>query len=480
MNYLTSLWLTFNGFTHSNPIFAGAVSLWGLGVVTWLFRKVPTKIIGHIHSQITTTLSFDNSELGWARENYASFMEWYMKNKWSHYSRSLSLQTFGNQFFDRHNGHGSRNAADVAIGNGSHFFFYKRRLFLMTRSAMEKQGRDNVIYNVQLTMFGRDKQIMQQLVDEFCHKFPANKLKLTRWKNGYWADYAMLDRRELRTVIVEKALKRSLVKAIEDFQLNEAWYAERGLPWKKTFVLHGIPGTGKTSLIKAIASHFNMNVCRLNLNTLSDDMLEEALANIPSNSILAIEDFDSAKATRRRQAMKKDDRRTSPTYTVKVDGNGRTSVASTINEIPKTWDEPVDPSPTDALAKAMEEREPLTLSGILNALDGIASLHGTLIFLSTNTLDEIDPAVLRKGRVDHIYEIKPLTHAEVLDYIDLMFPGRAVPQVQFADILGCDLQALYFEHHDSFEDFIEAIPQQDIPDATLRELDRIIAEAKAQ
>lgn len=474
MNYLTNLWLAFNAYSHSNPMIAGAVSLWGLGLVTWVFRKIPMKLISKIHGQLTTTLTFDNTELGWARENYASFMEWFMQNKWAKYSRQLALQTYGAQFFDRHNGHGSRNAADVAIGDGNHFFFFKRRLFLMHRRTMEKQGRDNIVYVVTLTMFGRNKAIMQDLVDVFCHKFPENKLKLMRFKSNYWADYAMLDRRELKTVIVEKALKQSLVKAIEDFQMSEAWYTERGLPWKKTFVLHGVPGTGKTSLIKALASHFNLNVCRLNLNALNDEMLEEALANIPSRSILAIEDFDSAKATRRRSAMKSDDS-TKYTVAVKYDSSGKPNLESAINSIKGLG---VDDAPVNPMAKLLEDMDGLTLSGILNALDGIASLHGTLIFLTTNTLDDIDPAVIRKGRVDHVFEIKPLTHSEVLDYIELMFPGRsAEPAACFSSILGCDLQALYFEHHDNFDQFIDAIPKVNDLEDTIRQIDTLIKAA---
>jgi hypothetical protein len=450
---------------------AGAVSLWGLGLVTWVFRKIPMKLISKIHGQITTTLTFDNTELGWARENYASFMEWFMRNRFSHYSRNLSLQSYGAQFFERHTAQGGdRNAADLAIGDGNHFFLYKRRLFLMNRRTVEKQGRDNIIYLVTLTMFGRNKAIMQQLVDEFCHKFPENKLKLMRFKSNYWADYAMLDRRELKTVIIEKTLKQSLVKAIEDFQKSEDWYLSRGLPWKKTFVLHGKPGTGKTSLIKALASHFNLNVCRLNLNSLSDAMLEEALANLPGNSILVIEDFDSAKATRMRHAMKKNE--AMQAHTVKLDSSGKPDLELTINAIPSSRDEPVDP-----MAKLMENMEPLTLSGILNALDGIASLHGTLIFLTTNTLQDIDPAVIRKGRVDHIFEIKPLGHAEVLDYIALMYPDEVVPDVQFRTILGCDLQALYFERHESFTAFIDAIPKINDLEDTIRQIDTLIKAA---
>lgn len=479
MNFITNLWLAFNAYTHSNPVIAGAMSLWGLTVVSLVFRKIPAKLLSKIYGQLTTTLTFDNTELGWARENYSSFMTWFMKNGWSRYSRNMSLQSFGPHLFDRmyHNTDPhNRNSADVVIGNGGHFFFYKRRLFLMNRHTLEKQGRDNIIYVVTLTMFGRNKAIMSELVNEFCHKFDETKLKLMRFKADYWEEYATIDRRELKTVIVEKKLKDQLIQSIERFRQNEAWYVERGLPYKETVVLHGEPGTGKTSLIKGVASHFGMNVCRLSLTALTDETLEAALSRLPKNSILAIEDFDSAKATHRRSGMK----RSEPNelrVPVRWDGKGELSMGTPTSN---TTDRAMvhGEALTNPMAQMLADMDPLTLSGILNALDGIASLHGTLIFLSTNTLAAIDPALLRKGRVDHTYEIKRLTHVEVLDYIELMYPGRSSePTECFSDILGCDLQALYFEHHDDFDQFIAAIPKQGDLRDTLRQIDALIKAA---
>lgn len=438
---MTNLWLTFNAYSKANPMIAGAVSLWGLSVVTWLCRKLPAQIWSKIHSQITTKLDFDNTEHGWARENYAAFMTWFMENDWVKYSRSHSLQSHGPVIDDRWRRREGENAAEIAMGAGNHFFFYKRRLFILKREMIPQTGQNNLIYKISLTMFGRKKQILQDLVDEFSYKFMPGRQNILRWTAHGWEVYSALDRRELSTVIIDQFVKDQLVAEIKDFFENEQRWTSKGLPYKKTIVLHGVPGTGKTSLIKGIATHFALNVCRLNLSSISDEMLEGALASLPSRSLLAIEDFDSTKATHARKGVKSGVKKESSEAAIgNKDGDkGQIDLFSDM----------------------------LTLSGILNAFDGIASLHGSLIFLSTNALDQIDPALLRKGRVDRIIEIKPLTHKEVVQYIELMYPGQPIPNTRFLDILGCDLQGHYFDHPDDYEGFINAVPKES---ASIRQL----------
>lgn len=462
MDHLNQLFAAFSVYTRANPIMAGVVSMWGLGVVTWLCRKLPASIIQKIESQITTTMSFDNTAYGYARENYVSFMAWFKNNKWSKYSRSISLDACGYLVKTDPSDPQSWKTMEFGVGDGRHFFFYKHRLFLMTRHRLEKPGTDNLIYTINLQMFGRSKAILHSLYEEFKYKPDTNKLKVFKYRHATWESYCDLERRPLDTVIVSRELKRELVKAIEDFKADREWYISRGLPWKKTFIFHGVPGTGKTSLIKALASHFGMDVCILNLATMSDDALASALASLPPNSILAIEDFDSSKAVSKRKILDK---------------------AASVTEIPQTWSPERGNLTPASLGGPTELKLPdydvLTLSGILNALDGLVTLHGSLIFMTTNTLESVDPAMIRKGRVDYIYEIRPLTHPEVLDYIQLMFPDYQGPTGHYADILGCDLQAIYFEHHESATDFINAIPQKDDTASVIHQIDELINQARA-
>lgn len=127
-----------------------------------------------------------------------------------------------------------------------------------------------------------------------------------------------------------------------------------GIPYRRGYLLHGPPGSGKSSFIQALAGHIEYNICVLNLaeRGLTDDKLNHLLANAPERSIILLEDIDSAFAGR------------------EASGEGGPRVM-------------------------------VTFSGLLNALDGVASAaNQRIVFMTTNHLDRLDPALIRPGRVD--------------------------------------------------------------------------------
>lgn len=430
MNYITSLFAAFTAYTHSNPVIAGVMSLWGLSAATILFRKFPAKIFTWIYSQITSTLEFDDTEIGWTRENYAAFMQWYMHRKELSFTRHFSVVSTGAPLEARME---EGFAAAVGVGSGMHYFFYKGRLCKMQRRMLEKQGHNNV-HQIVITVFSRNKKLIYEMLDEFCHKVDVEKMRLFGFgsNSGYWASIMSLRKRPLKSVMAAGDLKNKLLKDVEDFLANKQWYHDRGLPHKKTFILHGKPGGGKTSLVKSVAAHFNMNLARINLNDMTDHSLEQALATVPKRTVVLVEDFDSVDAVKMRNSLKSELRR-------------------------KAKEKGEEEENKDSVKLMDFDR--LTLSGILNALDGVVELDGTIIFMTTNVLNEIDPALTRKGRVDKIYEVTALTHREVVEYIELMFPNVFLDnELIFNDIMGCDLQAIYFDHADNVHDFVDAIP----------------------
>lgn len=454
MDTLLQLFNQFQAYSKANPIVAGAVSLWGLGVVTFMFRSIPFRIWNFIKRQSTTTLQFNSDTLGTNLQTFTGFMKWFEKEGRSRWSRQFALQgvyTYGGN---------PEDGTVMGMGDGSHFFFYKGRPVWLNRRRIEQTGF-NVVYEITITTLGRSRAPLDRMIDEFKYRPSADKIGVFQLSEKQWVRIADIEKRPLQTVVLDKQTKQQLVSWIEEWQKSREWYETRGLPYKMTFVFHGIPGTGKTSLIRALASHFQMNLCVINITSISDSALEQALATTPPKTIIVIEDFDSSGATKARKNVP----------AVKPADPAPAAAPSGGWTLTKAAETPKDAVPVaagasgedkgDSLADLLGGFGALSLTGLLNALDGVISLNGKLVFMTTNVFDQMDSALVRKGRIDHAIEIKAATHAEVVEYIELMFPDADTSCLPaFADIVGCDLQALYFEYRNDYRGFIDALPKK--------------------
>lgn len=103
-------------------------------------------------------------------------------------------------------------------------------------------------------------------------------------------------KRMLDSVILDTGISANIHKDVLAFLKNGKWYYDRGIPYRRGYLLHGPPGSGKTSFIQAVAGELDYNVCVLNLaeRGLTDDRLAHLLTNAPPRSILLLEDVDAA------------------------------------------------------------------------------------------------------------------------------------------------------------------------------------------
>jgi chaperone BCS1 len=173
------------------------------------------------------------------------------------------------------------------------------------------------------------------------------------------------------SVIIPPKMKQFLLADAEDFLGSEQWYSQRGIPWQRGYLLFGVPGAGKTSIIQAIAGHFGLNIYVISLSRrgLDDSSLIDMINNVPERSIILMEDIDAA-------------------FT-------RSVTREALNEAAENA--PPDPSPS---ASPTMSASSITLSGLLNAIDGVQAQPGRLLFATTNKKDALDPALVRPGRLD--------------------------------------------------------------------------------
>lgn len=211
------------------------------------------------------------------------------------------------------------------------------------RLAMEK------IVFVASSAAGRDAivQHLERILEEKTKRTGPPPLWIARW--GSWDRRDDLPSRSIESVILRKGQLESIMGDLDLFLASEADYNRRSLSWHRGYLFHGKPGTGKTSLVKALAAHFGLPLYYLPLGDVeSDNDLIQLVSRIPARSALLLEDIDIFHA-----ATQRDD-----------------------------------------------DHKGTTLSALLNALDGIWTPHGLLTFLTTNERDVLDSAILRPGRID--------------------------------------------------------------------------------
>ncbi|KAL0535451.1 hypothetical protein IC582_029781 [Cucumis melo] len=200
--------------------------------------------------------------------------------------------------------------------------------------------------------------------------------KSTTWSEVYFEHPASFD-----TIGMDPEKKQEIIEDLLTFSQSKEYYARIGKAWKRGYLLYGPPGTGKSTMIAAMANLLNYDVYDLELTAVKDNTeLRKLLIETTSKSIIVIEDIDcSLEFTRQREIKKK----------------GRSNEEK---EKEKAIKEP---------NKEEEVKSKVTLSGLLNFIDGIWSACGgeRLIVFTTNHLEKLDPALIRRGRMDKHIEL---------------------------------------------------------------------------
>ncbi len=171
------------------------------------------------------------------------------------------------------------------------------------------------------------------------------------------------------SVYLESGLMNTILRDAQSFFNTRGWYTQRGIPYRRGYLLHGPSGNGKTTIVRALANELNLPIYALVLSgeDLSDASLANAFGRVPDPSIVVLEDFE----------------------------------------------------------KLDLEKTQVTMAGLLNAIDGPLASEGRILVVTANDIDTLHPSLLRPGRVDERWEIANPDEDTITSYIDQLFPQHS-------------------------------------------------------
>lgn len=299
--------------------------------------------------------------------------------------------------------------------------------------------------------------------------------------------YPLCEEKSFNTLFFKE--KQKVLNLLNDFTENRGKFCIPGFPHKLVLLLHGPPGTGKTSLVKAIAQHTKRSILAISLSRIQTNrqliswMFDPSceLMNSSSSSdskkvklktesvVYMLEDIDAAgKEVVRKAAAGSSSPEISDSYPNNSTMNPIPLLASTSPVMENVLSPGVEDNSLLSRKNLLHD-DPLSVAGLLDALNGILDSPNRIVVMTTNHLEHLDPSLTRPGVVTfklrmgdfnedpamemiHHYfcHIKPQTEQKIVEVI------RVLRQEHKRGYSPAEIEQLCAEN-DTAEDLLEAI-----------------------
>jgi chaperone BCS1 len=350
---------------QTNDFFATAIVAAPASFLMYFVRGVPGMIWRQLKRMLTLEVRF-NSDMP---DYYLIQQIITSKLSSKKFSRKFLYQTYTSHAVPDDDDDGKRTHQGLTTGYGMTIGRFGKTLLIINRAEDDSNQSSEYKENISLTFLTPNRQVVRDFasfINQACDRSKTSDMIDLKVNGGdYWRTSGSLPKRSLDTVFTTDNVGNRVVASIRTFEDSKDDYRRKGIPYHLGILLSGPPGTGKTSLIHAIASALGRSIYYLNLGGIEDDDSLLSLLSSRrgwSNALLVIEDADAASESTHARSSK----------------------------------------------KGKKEKRGITLSALLNVMDGLLTPDGLVIIATTNYPDELDDALVRPGRFDHHFNIGPL------------------------------------------------------------------------